>query len=55
MVLRTRAPFPRHARPDPRLIACVRGDGTVAVEPGGPIVCAILGMTVFVQYQPSSP
>lgn len=41
--------------PVPRLTACVRGDGTVAVEPAGPAVCATIGMTVFTHYLPASP
>ncbi len=40
--------------PVPQLTACVRADGTVAVEPGGPAVCAAVGMTLFSHYLPPS-
>jgi hypothetical protein len=41
-------------QPVPRLTACVRDNGTVAVEPGGPGVCATVGMAPFTHYLPSS-
>lgn len=47
---------PRAAnQPVPALTACVRADGSVGVEPGGPGVCATVGMTPFSHYLPPSP
>lgn len=39
--------------PVPVLTACVRSDGTVAVEPGGETVCAEVGMVPFRGYNPT--
>lgn len=42
-------------QPVPALTACVRSDGSVGVEPGGPAVCATVGMSPFTHYLPLSP